>query len=129
MTPEESKLGLEGLMASTREIMALPEGGWDREFPLAADPCTLSNGSAGIDYIDVRTWAGTPDPDPEELIKAVQAHWESEGLVVTISDQTKGEDTLVRVTGHGESVRSVRIVIIPGQVTLDGESICVVGEL
>lgn len=70
-----------------------------------------------------------PDPDPEQLINTVRAHWESEGLVVTISDQTRGDDTLIRVTGRGGTVKNVRMVIIPGQVTLDGESICVVGEL
>jgi len=129
MTPEESKNSLAELMSSTRELMALPEDGWDPEYPLAADPCTLSNRSMGINYIDVRTWAGSPDPAPEELISTVRDHWESAGLAVTIADQTKGDDTLIRVIGRGDAVRNIRIVIIPGQVTLDGESVCVVGEL
>lgn len=62
MTPDESKNGLVGLMSSTRELMALPEDGWDPEYPLAADPCALSNSTDGINYIDVRTGIRIPTP-------------------------------------------------------------------
>ncbi|MFE6964145.1 hypothetical protein ACFVAJ_03470 [Agromyces sp. NPDC057679] len=128
MTPEESKQALVELMSSTYDLMALSEEGWDPEYPLAADPCTLSNGTNGINYIDVRTWTG--DVEATELIDAVRDSWTSEGLSTELDVRRResgGSDYWL--VGRGESVENIRIVIIPGQVTFDGESTCVVGEL
>ncbi|KRC59140.1 hypothetical protein ASE14_15280 [Agromyces sp. Root81] len=114
-------------MTSTREVMGLDDEGWDPEFPLAPDPCTLSNDEQGINVVDVRTWTG--DADADAVISEVQQHWEEKGLTTSIRDRSNGGDTLVRLSGRDGPVANIRVTIVPGQVSLDGESVCVVGEL
>lgn len=128
MTPEESKQGLVELISSTRELMALPEDGWTPEYPLQADPCRLSNETDGINYIDVRTWTG--DAEATELIEMVDDYWKSQGLTTEL-DVREGEsgESHYWLVGRGGVVKNIGVTVIPGQVTLDGESICVVGEL
>ncbi|GAA1779945.1 hypothetical protein GCM10009748_11340 [Agromyces lapidis] len=45
-----------------------------------------------------------------------------------VPDQSTPERVTVRLIGRGGSVKNIRVTIIPGQVTLDGESWCVVGD-
>ncbi|MFB9640892.1 hypothetical protein [Agromyces lapidis] len=128
MTPEHSKQALVDLMASTRAVMGLDEAGWDAAYELEPDPCSLSNDEAGVNFVDARYWAGETDPDPAELVDKVRAHWESAGLVTDVDDRSKSGDTLIWLTGRGGPVEGMEMTIIPGQVALDGESVCVVGE-
>jgi len=127
MTPDAAEQALIELMTSTREVMGLDEAGWDPEFPLAPDPCALSNDERGINFVDVRTWTG--DTEADAVIAEVQQHWEEQGLTTSIRDQSNGGHTLMRLIGRDGPVENIRVTIAPGQVSLDGESICVVGEL
>ena len=133
MTPTESEQALIELIASTMKVMPLSDTAWDwgveNQTELLAGPCRLSNGELGANYIDDRTWTG--DTDVDALVGTVQESWESLGLTTTIDVRGTGKprsEQHIFLTGWGGPVKNIGITVIPGQVTLSGESICVVGD-
>ncbi|WP_157432153.1 hypothetical protein [Agromyces italicus] len=130
MTQTESEHALSELMTSSREVLALPSEGWDQGYPLVPDPCILSNGDLGVDYVDLRTWTGDTgtEADTDALLERVREHWEAQGLTTSLDvrEGNPGDEPYLFFTGRGGPVQNIRVSVIPGQVTLDGESICVV---
>lgn len=138
MTPTESKETMLGLLASTVEASALPAEGWsytvDVHHELVPDPCTLPTWDPGVNYTSLIAWHGETgtEADVDELVEKVRTHWEAQGLTTRLDIRqagTSGLDRHVWLVGEGGAdIDGIDITVIPGQVTLGGESLCVVDE-
>jgi hypothetical protein len=113
MSPEESRLAIVKLYAET--IAALGTTGWESIGQMSPTDCHLDGGSTGAFY---------PDSD----IAMVEKLWKSKGIQTTVKRSSNKLDTTVRLIGVGGPVDSVEFDADTARTSLDGNSVCVVGN-
>jgi hypothetical protein len=88
--------------------------------------CHLDGGSTGAFYPASQLGPASADPDSD--IAMVEKLWKSKGIQTTVKRSSNKLDTTVRLIGVGGPVDSVEFDADTARTSLDGNSVCVVGN-